>query len=203
MISHAVLMLLIAACPGPRTPQIERAQAVSAALIDSLVAHDAERVVLQAVYADPLPQLRDDPSVGVADSSRRAVARRVLVRYGIEPRLAEDFVAVNGVADSVCGLPPARVRVDFDTLGPLSAAERDSARRADRHETHAERVMRAYPGARGELALSHVGFSADGEEALVYYETRCGSLCGRGALVRLQRVAGQWHVVARVTLWVS
>src|SRR4029077_16652431 len=38
-----------------------------------------------------------------------------------------------------------------------------------------------YPGSRGWLVLSRVGFSPDGKEGLFYVVNTCGDLCGGGA----------------------
>ena len=60
-----------------------------------------------------------------------------------------------------------------------------------------------YPAAQGLSRASRVGFSPDGEEALVELSYSCGWLCGHGEQVLLVREAGRWRVVLRQRTWVS
>jgi hypothetical protein len=55
------------------------------------------------------------------------------------------------------------------------------------------------------LAFSSVLTTGDGRDALVYYEQRCGGLCGDGAFVWLQRKARRtpWVIRSRIITWVS
>jgi hypothetical protein len=47
----------------------------------------------------------------------------------------------------------------------------------------------------GTVAVSRIGFDASGSQALLYVSFSCGSLCGRGTFVLLERNAGRWEVV--------
>ena len=63
---------------------------------------------------------------------------------------------------------------------------------------------RRYPNQRGYLRFSPVAFSADTLDALVYYESHCGGLCGRGEAVWLtRRASAHWRVRKVVGCWVS
>jgi hypothetical protein len=67
-----------------------------------------------------------------------------------------------------------------------------------------EELHRRYPNQRGYLRFSPVAFSADTLDALVYYESHCGGLCGRGAAVWLtRRASAHWRVRKVVQFWVS
>jgi hypothetical protein len=67
-----------------------------------------------------------------------------------------------------------------------------------------EEFYRRFPVARLYFALSPVVLSADGAQALVYFERHCGGLCGEGTLVWLRRVpGGAWAVRRTRTFWVS
>lgn len=61
----------------------------------------------------------------------------------------------------------------------------------------------AFPNSRGFFSLSRVGFSDDGTQALVYYEQECGSLCGVGEYVLLQKIEGRWIVIGVKGVWIS
>ena len=57
----------------------------------------------------------------------------------------------------------------------------------------------------GWLALSEVIYTVDGRDALVYYEARCGGLCGEGGYVWARRAADtdQWRLGRKVISWLS
>jgi hypothetical protein len=60
-------------------------------------------------------------------------------------------------------------------------------------------------GTDGWVALSEVFFTATGTDALVYYEARCGGLCGEGGYVWLHREPGEswWSIRKKIVSWVS
>ena len=57
----------------------------------------------------------------------------------------------------------------------------------------------------GWLSVSDVVFAPDQSNALVYYEVRCGGLCGVGAYVWLSRMSGgsRWAIQRHIVSWVS
>jgi hypothetical protein len=57
----------------------------------------------------------------------------------------------------------------------------------------------------GWLSFSEVIFGADGLDALVYYEARCGGLCGEGGFAWLHRdtLRSPWSVAKRIISWES
>jgi hypothetical protein len=60
-----------------------------------------------------------------------------------------------------------------------------------------------FPGSQGVLALSRVGFSADGTQALFYLSNRCGGLCGGGRYVVMEKLNDRWMIGKEVEKWVS
>jgi hypothetical protein len=60
-----------------------------------------------------------------------------------------------------------------------------------------------YPGSQGIAALSRVGFSADGTQALFYLSNRCGGLCGTGTFVVMDRRDGRWTIAKQIEMWIS
>lgn len=58
-------------------------------------------------------------------------------------------------------------------------------------------------GNAGVVTLSPVALARDGGSALVYYEYRCGSLCGRGVAAWLVRLPdGRWRLREQRALWI-
>ena len=47
----------------------------------------------------------------------------------------------------------------------------------------------------GTVSVSRIGFDASGSQALLYVSFSCGSLCGEGIFVLLERGPWGWHVV--------
>lgn len=66
-------------------------------------------------------------------------------------------------------------------------------------------TFRARYGVSSYLSLSRAIITADGRDALVYFEHRCGSLCGEGTLLWLRRIPadGPWTVRGRRLFWIS
>ncbi len=60
-----------------------------------------------------------------------------------------------------------------------------------------------FPGAQGYMTLSRVGFSADGNTALVYASNTPGFLAGSGICATLKKRSGVWKVTGYIIVWVS
>ena len=60
-----------------------------------------------------------------------------------------------------------------------------------------------YQGAQGYLALSRVGFSSDGKQALLYASNRCGGKCATGSYVVMEKHGSAWKVVKEIFMWMS
>ena len=55
-------------------------------------------------------------------------------------------------------------------------------------------VKSKYPDSDQYPAFSRVGFSSNGQEALVYFEYHCPLLCSRAAYYLLHRVGDRWEI---------
>lgn len=60
-----------------------------------------------------------------------------------------------------------------------------------------------YPDSQGFLAVSRIGFSADGKQAMLYSANSCGGKCGAGTYVVMGKVGDSWRVVKEILTWVS
>ena len=56
--------------------------------------------------------------------------------------------------------------------------------------------------AAGAFSVSRIGYDASRTQALVYVSYQCGTLCGSGRFVLLERAADRWRVV-RVDLYIE
>ncbi|HJQ11982.1 MAG TPA: hypothetical protein VJ840_13215 [Gemmatimonadaceae bacterium] len=66
-----------------------------------------------------------------------------------------------------------------------------------------DEFYRRFPGTQGLTSLSAIGYSGDGNRAVLMVDTGCGGLCGMGFIVVVNRERGQWHVVNFKGTWVS
>ncbi len=60
-------------------------------------------------------------------------------------------------------------------------------------------LRRRLPGSPGVVSLSRVGFSPEGDRALIWVFLDCGSRCGSGSWVLLHRRDGEWQVEHWIT----
>jgi len=60
-----------------------------------------------------------------------------------------------------------------------------------------------YPGAHGVLYVSLPAYSADGSRAVIVLGTGCGSLCGVGEIVELEKKDGVWRRTRDQETWIS
>jgi hypothetical protein len=68
-----------------------------------------------------------------------------------------------------------------------------------------EELYRRYPGARGILTLSRVGFNAKRDRAFLYAGSASGPRSGAGYFVLLEKskASGTWYIVKHIPLWIS
>lgn len=85
----------------------------------------------------------------------------------------------------------------------LVAVEREAFFAALNRGSGSERVAQQLGSARAFVSLSRVGFSRDGQLALIYVEVYCGALCGYGSYHVLQREEGRWRTIVEHVNWVS
>jgi hypothetical protein len=60
-----------------------------------------------------------------------------------------------------------------------------------------------YPGALGVMRVSLPAYSADGHRAVIVMGTGCGSLCGAGEIVEIEKKDGVWRRTRAQDTWIS
>jgi hypothetical protein len=103
--------------------------------------------------------------------------------------LQADFEAMRGRR-----LPVDSLRTKFPMVQLSAAVRRDLAKERDPRRFWPG-FFRMFPGSPGWIELSRVGFSRDGNSAVILVEYGCGALCGGTRYVLLNRKAGAWHIV--------
>lgn len=70
-------------------------------------------------------------------------------------------------------------------------------------ETKWRKFYAVYPGAIGMLEVSAPAYSSDGQRAVLSISHSCGSLCGSGELVEMEKVDGKWRRARDQGAWIS
>jgi hypothetical protein len=79
----------------------------------------------------------------------------------------------------------------------LAALSRDNPRR------YWTEFDQRYPSTNGIISLSAIGYSADGNRAVLMVDVGCGELCGNGYIVVAKRERGKWYLAKIQNTWVS
>lgn len=178
-------------CCGPVGAGFDReaeTKAVYAVLLNDLYARDwLNREIEQWVVDPEIPEV-----IGGGDDMVRDRVK------GARPDTLADLERPRPGGRVPVDLAPGRpvrwfTRAEFAALPsvPVGATHRWTAF----HER--------FPRSPGHITLSHIGFSADGTEALVMPGCWFDSLGGARDIVRLQKVGGAWQVRQRSHLVVS
>ena len=176
--------LLIAACSrAPETPLLQARFADEAAVQSAVVNQFAEAGVRQIVVLDS--------TVMGADHFVEQDYAGGLRQLGVlAPGLREDFNRKR--LDKVkVGDVRARVPIAFVSQREVADVRRDARTPDDYWRNFRAR----YPGAFGRISLSRVGFSSDGNKALVLADYGCGPRCGGTRYYLLERSAGGWRIL--------
>lgn len=173
---------------GSRLDREADTKAVYAAILNDLYVRDwLNREVEQWVI---------DPEVHAVVGGRND-----LVRSRIEDARPDTL------ADFERPRPAGRVPPDFSPGRPVhwfSDADFAALPRAGGGEGYGWTAFhQKFPGSPGHVTLSHIGFSADGTEAIVEPGCWFDSLGGARSIVRLRKVRGSWQVKQRAQTAVS
>lgn len=66
-----------------------------------------------------------------------------------------------------------------------------------------DEFYRRFPGSRGMIWFSRVGFNKDRTQALFYFGNQYTDYAGEGYLILMAKADGTWREVTRVTVWIS
>jgi hypothetical protein len=187
---HPAVILALCACVthgASATSAVERDLGVWTALIAHGLAPGSRNVVI----AD---ETTGDPSaLGVKTDARAAVINEL----GLPPAAFDDWVRRNHTQDPIAH--PLKLEVSYQVLSAKLRAElfADVAPALGWQQFDAR-----FPDTNGWIRLSHVGFSDDYRQALVYLEHQCGATCGTGHLFRLDAtMQGSWIVADGLIVW--
>ena len=176
-------LLLLVACARASSPQLASTDptdevAVQSAVLDEFRTGAMRLVVLDSTVAGASHYVDEDYASALAEFGPLA------------PGLREDFDRKRHQRAAVLQ-PRSRVSIVLVGKRTLDSLRHDS----DGPRGYWDRFHRRFPGAFGRVSLSRVGFSADGNHALVLADYGCGGRCGGTRYYLLQRTAEGWRVV--------
>lgn len=178
-------LLLVIACSGrpEPTPRVEETS--------------AEANVYAALFESVMPPLRPGAIV-VVDSTASLPAGFLSSRFGKRDSMPPELPAT---LDRLMQAKHPAAKLHFSR--PVLLVP-DTTLRAIFIAGGWTEFRRRYAGQHGFLRVSPVALSADSLDALVYYELRCGGLCGTGeALWISRRGTNRWHLRKRFHFWSS
>lgn len=187
------LLFALASRSWAALPEDEEYAVYNAVIQKRYVRPDIKRVVIAdqtGIYPYDRTKLN---AVKEAESIRKAFAA-----WSIKPDTVAGYFARNKV--------PSRLQNRFALSVPtvlLSRRQRNNQPRRYRGQDYWGAFYGQYPHSPGILAFSRVGFSRTMDQAFVYVDNTCGSLCGVGEYYLLSKKNGLWKVEAVFLLWVS
>lgn len=187
------------ACTGALRPPGAENAAIYAAVFDSIYATSRPQVVIVAEGtlvrpAEPLPEpyrQRFLATFGVRESTL-ASHEQAWQRKQLLPAIQPKRVHIQLVPDSV-----------FDGF-PRGKLERPLPEDPERERMRYWHAFRArFPRQRGYYRVTPIGYSSDGSQALLEIGWHCGSDCGEGHQVLLEKRNGAWRVLSIARTWIS
>ncbi|MCB2203544.1 hypothetical protein KQI65_02255 [bacterium] len=182
-----LLLLLLPACDdNPSTPDTPDTStdiyAVYSALIDSVFIYPATQMVVIQNMTDPyaFPQ-----------GSGRSFIK---VSLGVSDTLLNAYDEANASAGAL--ERKFSIAKDYELIA-------DSTFQRLTGGANWDPFFAAYPGAQGYLTLSGIGFSDDGNSALVYASNSSGVLAAWGICALVTKEATGWEVKKYVVVWVT
>jgi hypothetical protein len=117
---------------------------------------------------------------------------------GVSQEAVEDYLAKGASPKRLPPLPGLSAQVallDWDEHGMAFRRGRRVGGWEDFHER--------FPNSASYVEFSAVGFNRAGTLAFLYASKNCGTLCGEGRFVLLEKTPRGWEIAGRQSLWIS
>ncbi len=156
--------------------------------------HASDLAVYRAVLDSmSVPQARRRPTqLVVIDSTFTAQAQDLDIQKvpEVDKAALSDFQERNNESRSV------RYLSSLDLSVPVVLVSRHTLESFLHNgpESYWKEFYRRYPGSNGSISFSSIGYSADGNLAILVVDQGCGSLCGALSNVVVKRALGRWRV---------
>lgn len=176
---------------------------VSAQLPQTVLVSDEEQKVFQAVLADfSANDLKERPSSKTRRTLvvfKRTVGDRWLRSDDELSKTIQSLLKVAATSTIKAYLENKRevanLRDSFDLKTPYTFfSQEDSSAMFGNGRYGWPDFRKRYPDSDGLINFSRVGFDRINQQALVYMEHACGSECGTGFYILLNKANGQWRV---------
>ncbi len=145
-----------------------------------------------------LPIARDYLSCAGSSLQNSAASERLIWLQKSHPGVSDDLLLRYYSSFLSHGFLLNRFSLQLPTV--LVAEEKLDC---NKNEWCIEEFIKTYPSAPGLLSFSHVGFSADGHQAMFEYSYDFCPLCIHGGTVLMEKKSGRWHVRENYGGWTS
>jgi hypothetical protein len=187
-VAAAVIIARVLMGPNQLIGQTGRGDdaAVYKAAIDGIVGYmRGKTVVMSSSTSKRVSPSSDMGHMPVVDSSTLSNFNVVNASRNPMRRIEIDSVEIRMVDDSMIdNIPSASINPQTGRSNP---------------DLYWQEFRRRFPEAKGILSVTGIGYSKDGNEALVAVNYGCGGLCGIGRFVTLKRIDRKWIFVGGVT----
>jgi hypothetical protein len=192
LILSFVLVFLLAACTAPATPQ-------------PTPAPDETYLVYTAMMDYTMGQRNNPSQVVVVDTTGIDNITLPQLQAPDPQRFSKfDSSLLSALAQSAA--QPLHLESQFTGAGKVllvSQADLDAIFKTQDYQAGWDAFGKAYAGAHSYYTFSRVVFNTAGDQALMYFSTHCGGLCGGGNLVLLAKENGAWVVKTMQMTWIS
>lgn len=158
----------------------------------------------QKVYETVLREL-----YGGDEEERLLVIRSTTVVYpfteghargleGVAREALEDYLVKCNIPKRLPPLPGLRAQLVFPDWDVYGSAFRRGRRVDGWADFHGR-----FPNSAGYVELSAIGFNRAGNLAFLYAGKSCGTLCGDGRFILLEKTLRGWEIAGMHSLWIS
>lgn len=117
------------------------------------------------------------------------------------PETIDNYAAANGKEHQVKNSFNLQLHYIFLTKSEVESIFKRGTRVSEMEEWEA--FYKKFPEIYTIASVSRVGFNSERNQALVYLEFWCRSLCGEGNYIFLNKQDGKWKVFKKDMMWVS
>lgn len=174
-------------------------------LVYSAVLENKNAVKLHVIFKDIV--IDNGAVAGKIKIPIDQVIRNIKLTLPTEYKAAfDDYKLKNKAASKLIGEKFLKLTESFDLQNKYILIENDDLKsiyKGENPKNFWEAFYQKYPESGGYVSFSQVGFDIEKKHSFVYMQFYCGSLCGGGNYILLEKENGKWKETKRAMLWAS